>query len=58
MLACAHYLGNLAVTMRGYKARHDAHLRSRKGFLLPPIREAFSALHMARLAEKDHLAKY
>lgn len=59
VLACAHYLGNLAVgvTMRGYKARHDAHLRSRKGFLLPPIREAFSALHTARLAEKRPLGQ-
>ncbi|OLP66566.1 Sporulation integral membrane protein YlbJ [Bacillus pumilus] len=59
VLACAHYLGNLAVgvTMRGYKARHDAHLRRRKGFLFPPFKDAFSALHAARLAEKRPLGQ-
>ncbi|MBU8638441.1 sporulation integral membrane protein YlbJ [Bacillus pumilus] len=59
VLACAHYLGNLAVgvTMRGYKARHDAHLRSRKRLLFPPFQEAFSALHTARLAEKRPLGQ-
>ena len=59
VLACAHYLGNLAVgvTMRGYKARHDAHLRRRKVILFPPLKEAFSALHKARLAEKRPLGQ-
>ncbi|MEH7226972.1 sporulation integral membrane protein YlbJ [Bacillus safensis] len=59
VLASAHYLGNLAVgvTMRGYKARHDAHLRSRKKFLFPPVKEAFNALHIARLAEKRPLGQ-
>ncbi|CAM5395173.1 sporulation integral membrane protein YlbJ [Bacillus safensis FO-36b] [Bacillus safensis subsp. safensis] len=58
-MASAHYLGNLAVgvTMRGYKARHDAHLRSRKKFLFPPFKEAFNALHTARLAEKRRLGQ-
>ncbi|MGE6631276.1 sporulation integral membrane protein YlbJ [Bacillus sp. NPDC077027] len=59
VLACAHYLGNLTVgiTMRGYQAHHDEHLRKKRGFVFPSIREAFRALHKARMVETRPLGQ-
>ncbi|KXZ14839.1 sporulation integral membrane protein YlbJ [Bacillus nakamurai] len=59
LLASAHYLGNIAVglTMRSYGRKEEAKFTDKKTFSLPSLKEAFQALHSARMAEKRPFGK-
>ncbi|MFN2746106.1 MULTISPECIES: sporulation integral membrane protein YlbJ [Bacillus] len=59
VLAAAHYLGNFAVglTMRSYGRKEENRTARKKKLPLPSIKEAFKALHQARLKEKRPLGK-
>ncbi|KOC24411.1 sporulation integral membrane protein YlbJ [Bacillus velezensis] len=59
LLASAHYLGNIAVglTMRSYGRKEEAAYTGKKTIALPSLKEAFLALHKARLSEKRPLGK-
>ncbi|MDR4376897.1 sporulation integral membrane protein YlbJ [Bacillus amyloliquefaciens] len=59
LLASAHYLGNIAVglTMRSYGRKEEAAYTGKKTIVLPSLKEAFLALHKARLSEKRPLGK-
>ncbi|ATH91309.1 sporulation protein [Bacillus glycinifermentans] len=59
LLAAAHYLGNLAVglTMRSYGRKEEILHARKKKLPLPSMKDAFKALHQARLQEKRPLGK-
>ncbi|MCY8958747.1 sporulation integral membrane protein YlbJ [Bacillus atrophaeus] len=59
LLACAHYLGNLAVglTMRSYGRKEEDSTMRHRAVRFPSLKDAFHALHTARLAEKRPLGK-